>query len=271
MTNLEYYNSPDEWGTYQYSSLEDVVNNYIASRNDDDYTATTPRTQIVLQAKNGARELYFDVMREIKAIELEISPLLNMTVPQDFVNIVRLSWVDKFGKLHPMAYDGRMAIAEVYLQGEDYEILFDESGEILTSGTVLNSSKPNAYRSYYVDESFTPNKDGSKFFQNGAFTFDKSNGIIQFSSDIESKKVVLEYISDGLNTQNVKIHKFAETCLHNFIYYELIKNRRNVPANEKMRARKEYFNSRRVAKKRINTIRKEDLIQVMKGASKWIK
>jgi peptidoglycan/xylan/chitin deacetylase (PgdA/CDA1 family) len=35
--------------------------------------------------------------------------------------------------------------------------------------------------------------------------------------------------------------------------------------------RKEYFNSRRVAKKRINTIRKEDLIQVMKGASKWIK
>jgi hypothetical protein len=38
-----------------------------------------------------------------------------------------------------------------------------------------------------------------------------------------------------------------------------------------MRARKEYFNSRRVAKKRINTIRKEDLVQVMKGASKWIK
>src|SRR5690606_22292987 len=100
--------------------------------------------------------------------------------------------------------------------------------------------------------------------------------VIQFGSEVFGKHIVLEYISDGIYTGcegrpevDIRIHKFAETAIMDFIYYELIKNRRNVPANEKARARKEFFNSRRIAKRRINTINYSELIQMFKGQSKW--
>jgi hypothetical protein len=44
-----------------------------------------------------------------------------------------------------------------------------------------------------------------------------------------------------------------------------------VPANEKARAQKEYSNSKRITKRRLNTLTFTDLIQVFKGDSKWIK
>ena len=92
------------------------------------------------------------------------------------------------------------------------------------------------------------------------------------------RNIVLEYISDGLFTgcegrpeEDIRIHKFAEAAILDYIFYELLKNRRNVPQNEKARSRKEYFNSRKNAKQRINSLRKDELLQVFKGASRWIK
>ena len=69
----------------------------------------------------------------------------------------------------------------------------------------------------------------------------------------------------------LKIHKFAEQAVLDYIYYHLIKNKRSTPANEKMRARKEYYNSKRQAKRRITPLTKENLLQVFKSDSKFIK
>ena len=268
-TDLEYFKNPEQWGDYQFTSLDDIINDYIAGRDADDYTSTVPRYQILLQGKKGVRELYFDVVRRIKGIELELSPTLNITVPPDYVNYVRVSWVNDSGELVPMAVDSSIPIAQSYLQDHDYEILFDDEGEALSAGSTSDSYKYGSKK--YSMCGFHPNLNTKNSFSNGRFSFDSSTGVIQFSSDIEGKSVVLEYISDGLYEDDIKVHKFTETALIDFIYYELIKNRRTVPANEKMRARKEYFNSRRIAKRRINTIRKEDLLQAMKGSTKWIK
>ena len=89
---------------------------------------------------------------------------------------------------------------------------------------------------------------------------------------------MIEYISDGLYVENevrpdqgIRIHKFAEAALLDFIHYELIKRRSSVPYNEKIRSRKEYYNSRRLTKRRLNSINATDLLQVFKGDSKWIK
>jgi len=51
----------------------------------------------------------------------------------------------------------------------------------------------------------------------------------------------------------------------------LIKRNKNIPRNEKEGARRDWFNARRVAKRRIKPIRYEEIRQVMKGGSKMIK
>lgn len=276
--NIDYYDNPQSHGEYQYVTLEEVINNYMMSRGDDDYTNNEPRYKILYQAKRGVRELYYDVVREIKAIELELSPTLNVIVPPDFVNAVRISWVDDSGQLHPMSVDRTMVIADKYLQDHEYELLFDDEGEVLKADEGIPKIGGGVRRYSVCSTPFTPNIDRSKFNKNSTFNIDKAAGIIQFSSDARSKRIVLEYISDGLYTGNmsrgerqIRIHKFAESALVDYIYYGLVKNRRNVPMNEKIRARKEFYNNRRIAKRRVNSLNYQDLIQVFKGSTKWIK
>lgn len=281
MASIDYYQgNPEDFGNYQYVKLEEVINNYIISRTTDDYTTSIPRFQIIHQAKRGMRELYYDVVREIRAIELELSPSLTVIVPPDFVNYVRISWVDENGHLHPMAVDNSMNIATAYLQDNNYELLFDSNGCVLQgSGVRENPSQSGRIDDFSCHQfEFRPNLDTSTIFNEGKFRLDRAAGVIEFGASAMGKNIVLEYISDGLFTgcegrpeKEIRIHKFAEEALMNYIYWGLIKQMRNVPANEKQRAKKEFYNMRRIAKRRINTLRVEDIIQTFKGDSKWIK
>lgn len=289
----DYYDDSSRHGEYQFISLEDIVNNYLMARTQDDYTTLTPRYKVLFQARRGMRELYYDVVRDVRAVALEIGPALNITLPPDYINYARISWVDDNGLLHPMAVDTSFSVAKEYLQDNEYEILFDESGcplepnrQNISLVTPSNQNIDNSNSSssgscgghYEVCNKFAPNKDASRSFPNGKFNIDAPRGIIQFDSTVGGKNVVLEYISDGLYTgcegraeDQIRIHKFAETAMYDWIYWNLIKNNRHVPAIEKQRARKEYYNSRRVAKRRVNTIRYDELLQVFKGTDKWIK
>ncbi len=273
MTQQEYYEDKDNWGDYAYVSLKEVVNNYLMSRDESDSTALVPRFKILYQAKRGLRELYYDVVQEIKAQELELSPTLTVVLPHDYINYVRISWVDDDGKLHPFAEDDRMTVAKVYLQDNEYEILFDEDGELL-EGSKKENTDTSEDSSISCHRSFTPNANLSEVFTNGRFKVDKDSGVIRFGSSVEGKSIVLEYVTDGLyNSDEIRVNKFAEEALNSYIYYHLIKNRspRSMALNEKMRARKEWYNDRRIAKRRINPINKTNLLQAMKGSTKWIK
>lgn len=287
MASIDYYGDEDKWGNYQYTTLEDIINDYSMARSSDDYTADTPRHQILYQAMKGLRELYYDVVQEVSGISLELSPSLQVTLPPDYVNYVRISWLDDMGRLHPMAIDNKMSMANNYLQDSQYRLLFDDNGCVLmddgTDSDLENPSQgvstkdlPTCYTFCY--DSFQPNRNLANVYRNGRYTIDKNKGVIQFGSDVKGRIIVLEYISDGLYTgcegrpeNERRINKFAESALLDFIYYQLIKNRRSVPANEKIRAKKEYHNSRRIAKSRINTLRKDELLQIFRGSSKWIK
>lgn len=281
-----YYSDFNRHGEYQSITLEEVVNNYLMSRDEDDYTSNSPRYKIIYQAKRGLRELYFDVMQSVRVMELDIPPHLTMILPPDYVDYVRISVVSN-GILYPMAMDNRQNIAMAHLQDNQYNFLYDNNGfvlkgsgnrETLDSGQSVATILNNQGDIDVYCARFTPNADLSRSFKNGKFNIDKARGVIEFTSQVEGSSIVLEYISDGLYTEDgqvdethIKVHKFAESALIDYIHWQLVKNRRNVPANEKERARKEYFNSKRQAKRRLSNIKVEDLLQVFKGDSKWIK
>ena len=282
-TDLDlYYDDSSQWGQHQYSTIKNIVNNFMFGQDHDSMVAGVDRNRVVYHAKRVVQELYFDVLNEVISIEFDLNPTLIITLPHDFVQYVRISWVDDKGKLHPLAIDDSSNLAQAYLQDNDYEYLYDSDGDILqgshiqdTEGSITafeDVEQMGLVSPYTVGAQF--NTDRSKIFSNGSYRIDKERGIIQFSSKVDGKTIVLDYISDGLfqrEDSDIRIHKFAEQAAYDYIFWKLVAFRRNVPANRIMLAEKQWWNSRRIAKRRIKPIRYEELRQVMKSQTKFIK
>tara|TARA_R110000737_G_scaffold286093_1_gene292616 strand:+ start:613 stop:1953 length:1341 start_codon:yes stop_codon:yes gene_type:complete len=106
---------------------------------------------------------------------------------------------------------------------------------------------------------------------NGSFYMDHVAGKIHFSSNISGKTVILDYISDGLGTDDeMHIHKFAEEAMYRSILYSIASGRMQtqqlVP-----RLKKEKFAAIRTAKLRLSNLKLEELTQILRGKSKQIK
>ena len=62
----------------------------------------------------------------------------------------------------------------------------------------------------------------------------------------------------------MKVNALAEEALRSYIYYKVIERKSSVPANEKSRARQEYYNERRKANSRISSFSKEDALHTIR-------
>tara|TARA_R100000278_G_scaffold102616_1_gene79084 strand:- start:232 stop:534 length:303 start_codon:yes stop_codon:yes gene_type:complete len=97
-------------------------------------------------------------------------------------------------------------------------------------------------------------------------------GNIHFSSNIAGKTIILKYISDGHGTKDEAIvHKFAEEAMYKWIAYGCLGARVDTPEYVLQRLKKERFAETRKAKIRLSNIKIEEISQVFRGKSKWIK
>jgi len=107
---------------------------------------------------------------------------------------------------------------------------------------------------------------------NGSFYIDCQRGKIHFSSNISSKTVIVEYISDSLGTdEEMKVHKFAEEAMYKWIAHAILSTRSNIPEYIIARFKRERAAEIRKAKIRLSNIKLEEITQVLRGKSKFIK
>ena len=107
---------------------------------------------------------------------------------------------------------------------------------------------------------------------NGSFYIDINTGKIHFSSNINGKTVVLDYISDSLGTDGeMQVHKFAEEAMYKWISHAVLASRANTPEYLVNRYKKERFAAIRTAKLRLSNIKLEEITQILRGKSKQIK
>ena len=79
-------------------------------------------------------------------------------------------------------------------------------------------------------------------------------------------------LDDGtLSLANTKIHKFAEEAIYKYMAYGLLSARNDSNPNMIQLLKKERFAEQRKAKLRLSNIKIEELAQIMRGKSKWIK
>lgn len=292
-TNPEiYYSDESNYGEYAFVSLEDIVNNFTQNfTGDSTLLGYIPRSKIIYQAKQGIKQFTFEALHQVKAVELELGEANDVILPPDFIDYVRISWIDKVtGILHPMSQNKNRVLSISYLQDNEANILFDNNGEILEGTSLaegIEDSLPafpienfqnfplNGYGCYggytrYGIRQPIWNLDTSRNF-NGTFTI--NNQRIHFGSDSHERIILLEYVSDGLDVleADMKVHKFAELALYNFINNQLAQNSIRLPDYEKRRVRKEYDTAYRNAKVKLLNFKPQEFIQAWKQGKQTIR
>lgn len=290
----DYYNDNTLWGNYQFTSLQDIINNFQLMYMGDgmQIPSTMNRDIVIFHAKRGLQELNYDALRQIKGIELELNPdTLQITLPEDYIKYVRVSWVDDCGLFHPMVTNEDTKIAEAYLQDNDYNILFDMDGNVLKAAQntydqtlIKDNCKHYQYYAYntgdglyshdyqYGNARYGLQTDLANY--NGWVTVDKDTGVMKFSSNVEGRIIVLEYISDGLESSDladIRIHKHAEAALYAYIEWQIVSRLSDMQEYVIRRKHKQYHIEAMKAKSRLTSLTFEDLFQVMRLRDKRIK
>ena len=93
ITAYQYYenngNNPENanWGSYQYVSLYDIVNNFMLMYSGNHSLVNNEeRYKVLFHAKRAIQELNYDAFKEIKILELDVCDSLRFVLPPDFVN-----------------------------------------------------------------------------------------------------------------------------------------------------------------------------------------
>ena len=95
------YYSGNDLGSYQFISLDNVINNFMISYvGEDKIISKVKRTDVLFHARRAIQELSYDTFKSIKSQEIKLPPSLVMPLPQDYVNYVKLTWSDDSGIEH---------------------------------------------------------------------------------------------------------------------------------------------------------------------------
>ena len=288
----------ENYGSYSYTTITDVVNNFIVAYvGEGKLIPHVKRSDIIFHAKRGLQEFSYDTLKSIKSQELTIPPSLSVIIPQDYVNYVRISSIDKLGVKRIIYPANNLTISpyEVPLQDQAGQPTQDNFGDNLegTSQTEerWRTADDNLITGRFRDVNFAGFFDyynenfglggyyGRRYGMepqisqvNGWFDMNEREGKIAFSSNLLDRLIVLEYISDGLAyDEDTQIPKLAEEALYAHIIYSILSTRINVQEYIVQRFKKERSAKLRNAKIRLSNIKLDEIVQVMRGKSKWLK
>jgi hypothetical protein len=285
----------ENYGEYGYTSLNNIINGFIATYvGEHKLIPDVKRTDVIFHAKRGLQEFSYDTLKSIKSQELTIPASLSVIIPQDYVNYVALSYIDSQGTKHPIYPANNLTIApyEVPLQDEPQgDPVQDNFGDNLegSSQTLERWGDANdnllngnitvedywSYAGWLTGNPFYGQRYGNnpQYTQrNGWFNMNERDGTIAFSSNLIDRLIVLEYISDGLAYElDARIPKMAEDALYAHILYSILASRINQPEYVVQRLKRDRSAKLRNAKIRLSNIKLEEIVQVMRGKSKWIK
>tara|TARA_R110000764_G_scaffold12618_1_gene36886 strand:- start:117 stop:1040 length:924 start_codon:yes stop_codon:yes gene_type:complete len=304
ITQYQYYEnggvSPanENWGSYQYVSLEDIVNNFMLMYSGNHSLVNNEeRFKVLFHAKRAIQELNYDAFKEIKILELEVGEMLRFILPSDYVNWVRISQYTD-GILRPLSENIQTNWSGAYLQDNATNILFDQDGNALKSEfSTLDWDRIYGTRpSIYLNSNSAMNGrtgwnvDGQWYFEYGignrfglntetananpTFKINPKGGVINFSSGMSGKLCVLEYVSDGMENGNdslVTVNKMFEDFIYAYIEFAILGSKVGVQEYIVARLRKRKGALLRNAKIRISNIHPGRLLMNLRGRDKWLK
>lgn len=295
MSSQTYYSNSSNWGKSQYVTLDEVINNFMAMYvGYDKLIDNIQRYQVLFHAKRGIQELNYDAANQPKVLEVVVDSSLRVILPEDYINYSRIS-IEHNGILFKLSENQTANSAKSYQQNQDGTFIFDINGNLIEEQSELDRIRIegsyglydgdgiwNGFYGYFCDDCWYFERsiggaywiDASKANGNPTFVVNKGAGVINFSSGIEGKRIVLEYISDGMSSNDptaVYVHKFAEEFIYSYVKWCVLNNRVNIQEYIVRRAREEKSALLRNAKIRLSGQNAGKLLMILRGQDNWIK
>ena len=103
-TTVAQYYQGNEYGNYQFTSLEDIINQFmIVYVGEVKVISKARRVDVAFHAQRALAELSFDTFKSIKSQEIEVPATLVMPLPHDYVNYTKISSVEIRGSAFKLA------------------------------------------------------------------------------------------------------------------------------------------------------------------------
>jgi len=298
ISEYAYYSDSANYGSYQYVSLFDIVNNFmLVETGNHSLINNEERYKVLFHAKKSIQELNYDAFKEVKVLQLNVDEDLRFILPPDYVNWIRIS-LFKDGWLRPLTENIQVNYATQYLQNTSGAIVFDSNQNIeyvdpslitedRLNGTLksiyLNSDSPydgqegwfidgRWYFAYGIGARYGLNTETAN--ANPTFVIDNKAGVINFTSDMAGESVVLEYITDGMENGDdtrITVNKLFEDYIYADVKYRILRSKVGVQEYIVNRTRKERMALLRNARIRISDIHPSRLLMSMRGMDKIIK
>ena len=290
-----YYGDGGSHGNYRYISLTEILDSFRATYvGHDKICEKAIDGDITFHAIRALQELSYDTLVSTKDWEIEIPTTLVMVMPVDYVNYIKLSWSDSAGIEHIIYPTSKSS------NPRDIVETVRDAGGFTTGGTstdVTSDESSSTWDNYktgtpadtnddYEDDIYWPYVGGRHGLDpqhaqvNGSFFIDEDAGKFHFSSNLSGKTLILRYLSDGLVTNsandaldldNCLVPKLAEEAIYKWIAYGCLSAKIGIPENVIQRYKREKFAETRKAKIRLSNIKIEEISQIMRGKSKFIK
>tara|TARA_R100001198_G_scaffold79619_2_gene51960 strand:+ start:867 stop:2090 length:1224 start_codon:yes stop_codon:yes gene_type:complete len=288
----------ENYGSYEYISLNDAIDNFMVGYvGDGKILQKANKSDVLFFAKRSLQEFSYDTLKSIHSKELNIPPSLSLPLPQDYVNYVSICYIDQLGVKRPIYPASNLTTSpyENPIQDAQGVPTQDNFGENL-EGSSITENRWKTANDTIISQTFFNNIDDYAYWANyygfdnsifygqqyglepqhaqvnGWFNMNAREGKISFSSSLVGKLIVLEYISDGLaHEADSKIPKMAEDALYASILYNIVSTRSGQQEYIVQRLKRDRSAKLRNAKIRLSNIKLDEIVQVMRGKSKWIK
>lgn len=230
-------------------SLEQIVTDFIFSMDSDDYANNASDTAVRTLALRGIRDLGFDIMKRIKAANLAVSATNTVTLPADYVDLLKIGIVGEDGLVY------------VFGENKNKNLLANSAGDL-----------PDYLLGYsdFIYRNFVNSTTDGRLYgyggghYSGEYRINVEENRIELTLGTGVAEVYIEYIADEALATDPSVHVYAEQAIRSYIYYRLVERKSNVPAVEKARARQEYYNERRLANARLKAFSKEEALKTIR-------
>ena len=247
--------------------LSQVIADFIVTLDGDDYASNASDVAIKNFALRGIREIGFDLGRKIRSLKLSIGSNNTVTLPSDFVDMVKIGIVDSNGIIRVMGENKNLNYSQVLNDDGTRE---DSKGATSDSTAGSSSDYP-----YVFDNYVFAGGTGALYGLGGGariadYRMNLDQNRIEIEADSGYSQVVLEYVADEARSTDPEVHVYAEEALRSYMYYKIVERKSNVPAAEKARARQEYYNERRKANARMSSFTKDEALRTIRKNFKQV-
>lgn len=267
-----------------YVPLRQIIDDYVITLDTDDFANAPSDIAIRNVALRGIREFGFDITSRVKSIKKDINTANNtVDLPDDFVDLIKIGIVGSDGVLRVLSQNKNINYSRQITQvnGADTTSQSDsQSGPLdIDNNLVLNRSDDKDATStssisnnslQYVFDNYAYQGGLGRLYGTGGghlageYRLNLDQNRIEVDTANSSSELVIEYVSDEARSTNPVVHVYAEEALRCYLYYKLCERKSNVPANEKARARAEYYNERRKAKARMSNFSKAEALKTIR-------